>query len=58
MKTFASRSALEKARPFKEPIVTPVVAATEFFPAEVGARFLSTYGDVEAVVVSAEWDAP
>ena len=30
----ASRGALEKSKPFKEPIVTPVVAAAEFWPAE------------------------
>jgi peptide-methionine (S)-S-oxide reductase len=30
----ASKVALEKSRPFKEPIVTPIVAATEFWPAE------------------------
>jgi len=30
----ASRSALEKNKPFKEPIVTEVVAATTFYPAE------------------------
>jgi peptide-methionine (S)-S-oxide reductase len=30
----ASRVALEKSKPFKEPIVTPVVTATEFWPAE------------------------
>ena len=30
----ASRAALEKSRPFKDPIVTPVVAAGEFWPAE------------------------
>ena len=30
----ASKSALEKAKPFKDPIVTPIAAATEFFPAE------------------------
>ena len=30
----ASKAALEKSRPFKEPIVTPIVAATEFWPAE------------------------
>ncbi len=30
----ASRSALEKSKPFKEPIVTEVVAATTFYPAE------------------------
>ena len=29
-----SEGALEKSKSFKEPIVTPVVAATEFFPAE------------------------
>lgn len=29
-----SRAALEKDRPFKEAIVTPVVAATTFYPAE------------------------
>ena len=30
----ASKAALEKSRPFKEPIVTPIVSATEFWPAE------------------------
>jgi peptide-methionine (S)-S-oxide reductase len=30
----ASKAALEKSRPFKEPIVTPIVVATEFWPAE------------------------
>jgi peptide-methionine (S)-S-oxide reductase len=30
----ASKAALEMAKPFKEPIVTPVVAASEFWPAE------------------------
>jgi peptide-methionine (S)-S-oxide reductase len=30
----ASKAALEKSKPFKEPIVTPVVAAGEFWPAE------------------------
>jgi peptide-methionine (S)-S-oxide reductase len=30
----ASRAALEKAKPFKEPIVTPVLPAGEFWPAE------------------------
>jgi peptide-methionine (S)-S-oxide reductase len=30
----ASKSALEKSKPFKDAIVTPVVAATEFWPAE------------------------
>jgi peptide-methionine (S)-S-oxide reductase len=30
----ASRAALEKTKPFKAPIVTPVVAAGEFWPAE------------------------
>ena len=30
----ASKAALEKSKPFKEPIWTPVVAATEFWPAE------------------------
>ena len=30
----ASRAALEQSRPFKDPIVTPVVAAGEFWPAE------------------------
>ena len=30
----ASKAALDKAKPFKEPIVTPIVAATEFWPAE------------------------
>ena len=30
----ASKAALEKSRPFKEPIVTEVVAATPFWPAE------------------------
>ena len=30
----ASKAALDKAKPFKEPIVTPIVAATEFCPAE------------------------
>ena len=30
----ASKAALEKSKPFKEPIVTPIVAATEFWPAE------------------------
>jgi peptide-methionine (S)-S-oxide reductase len=29
-----SKAALEKSRPFKEPIVTPIVTATEFWPAE------------------------
>ena len=28
------QGALEKTKPFKEPIVTPIVAATEFWPAE------------------------
>jgi len=30
----ASKSDVEKTKPFKDPIVTPVVAATEFWPAE------------------------
>jgi peptide-methionine (S)-S-oxide reductase len=30
----ASKAALEKARPFKAAIVTPIVAASEFWPAE------------------------
>ncbi len=30
----ASKAALEKSKPFKEPIVTPVTAAAEFWPAE------------------------
>ena len=30
----ASRSALEKSKPFKEPIVTPIVPASAFYPAE------------------------
>jgi len=30
----ASKAALEKSKPFKQPIVTPLVAATEFYPAE------------------------
>ena len=30
----ASKAALEKSKPFKEPIVTQIVAATEFWPAE------------------------
>ena len=30
----SSKAALDKAKPFKEPIVTPIVAATEFWPAE------------------------
>jgi peptide-methionine (S)-S-oxide reductase len=30
----ASKAALEKAKPFREAIVTPVVAASEFWPAE------------------------
>lgn len=30
----ASKAALEKSKPFKEAIVTPIVAATEFWPAE------------------------
>ena len=30
----ASKAALEKSKPFKEPIVTPIVAAAEFWPAE------------------------
>ena len=30
----ASKTALEKSKPFKEPIVTPIVTATEFWPAE------------------------
>jgi peptide-methionine (S)-S-oxide reductase len=30
----ASKAALEKSKPFKEPIVTPIDAATEFWPAE------------------------
>ncbi len=30
----ASKSALEKSKPFKEGIVTPIVAAAEFWPAE------------------------
>lgn len=29
-----SKAALEKSKPFKEPIVTKIVAATEFYPAE------------------------
>ena len=31
----ASKSALEKSKPFKEAIVTPIVVAAEFWPAEV-----------------------
>ena len=30
----ASKSEVEKTKPFKDPIVTPIVAATEFWPAE------------------------
>ena len=30
----ASKAALEKSKPFKEPVVTPIVTATEFWPAE------------------------
>ena len=30
----ASKAALEKTKPFKEPIVTPIVNAAEFWPAE------------------------
>jgi peptide-methionine (S)-S-oxide reductase len=30
----ASKAALEKSKPFKDPIVTPIVAASEFWPAE------------------------
>ena len=30
----ASKAALAKSKPFKAPIVTPIVAATEFWPAE------------------------
>jgi peptide-methionine (S)-S-oxide reductase len=30
----ASKAAIEKAKPFKEAIVTPIVAATVFWPAE------------------------
>jgi peptide-methionine (S)-S-oxide reductase len=30
----ASKAALEKSKPFKEPIVTPIVMATQFWPAE------------------------
>jgi len=30
----ASRAALEKAKPFKEPVVTEIVLATTFYPAE------------------------
>jgi peptide-methionine (S)-S-oxide reductase len=30
----ASRAALEKSKPFKEPIVTEIVSATTFYPAE------------------------
>jgi peptide-methionine (S)-S-oxide reductase len=30
----ASKAALDKSKPFKEPIVTPIVTATEFWPAE------------------------
>jgi len=30
----ASKAALEESKPFKEAIVTPIVAATEFWPAE------------------------
>ena len=30
----ASKAALAKTKPFKDPIVTPVVAAAEFWPAE------------------------
>ena len=30
----ASKAALEKSKPFKEAIVTPIVAATDFWPAE------------------------
>ncbi|MEJ7671114.1 MAG: peptide-methionine (S)-S-oxide reductase MsrA [Casimicrobiaceae bacterium] len=29
-----SKSEIEKTKPFKDPIVTPIVAATEFWPAE------------------------
>ena len=29
-----SKAALMKSKPFKEPVVTPIVPATEFFPAE------------------------
>lgn len=30
----ASKAAIEKSKPFKKPVVTPIVAATEFYPAE------------------------
>lgn len=30
----SSKAALEKSKPFKDPIVTPIVAATDFWPAE------------------------
>ena len=30
----ASKAAIEKSKPFKDAIVTPIVAATEFWPAE------------------------
>jgi peptide-methionine (S)-S-oxide reductase len=30
----ASKAAIEKSKPFREPIVTPVVAASDFWPAE------------------------
>jgi peptide-methionine (S)-S-oxide reductase len=30
----ASRAALEKTKPFKDPLVTPIVLATQFWPAE------------------------
>jgi peptide-methionine (S)-S-oxide reductase len=30
----ASKAALEKSKPFKDPIVTPIVDAGEFWPAE------------------------
>jgi peptide-methionine (S)-S-oxide reductase len=33
-----SKTALEKSKPFKEPIVTPIVTATEFWPAESTTR--------------------
>jgi peptide-methionine (S)-S-oxide reductase len=30
----ASKAALEKSKPFKEPLVTPIVMASAFYPAE------------------------
>ena len=30
----ASKAAIEKSKPFKEPIITPIVTATDFWPAE------------------------